>query len=91
LGTDAPNVIDGGGNRAGGNWDTLQCAGVVCSRAELTSELGMCLVQSAECEDALGACNRTVIRTNGDFNGDGEANIVDSAIFRRWLAGYPVP
>ena len=31
LGINAPGAIDGGGNKAKGNGDPLQCVGVVCS------------------------------------------------------------
>ena len=91
LGIDAQNAHDGGGNRAGANGDPAECVGVPCSGVDLPSELGMCLVDERQCEDALGACNGAVIGANGDFNGDGAANIVDSTIFRRSLAGAPVP
>ena len=61
------------------------------AEAQCKGDLGQALDERTQCEDALGMCNATVIGTNGDFNGDGTANIVDSAIFRRWLAGYSVP
>ena len=69
LGIDAPGVIDGGDNLAGGNGNPLRCLGVSCS-TQLSSELGMCLVDRAQCEDALSSCNSVVIPTNGDLNGD---------------------
>ena len=90
LGINAPNAIDSGGNRGGGNGDPLECVGVVCS-SDLSSDLAMCIDEQTQCESALDMCNATVIGTNGDLNGDGEANVVDITIFRRWIAGYPVP
>ena len=90
LGIDSPVAIDGGGNRAGGNGDPLQCVGVVCS-LDLSSDLAMCIDERTQCEEALDMCNATVIGANGDLNGDGKADVIDIAIFRRWIAGYPVP
>ncbi len=34
LGIEAPDAIDGGGNRASGNGNPLQCVGVACTPAE---------------------------------------------------------
>jgi hypothetical protein len=43
------------------------------------------------CQQDLSQCQMTLIEGNGDVNGDGQANLLDSVLFRRWLAGYPNP
>ncbi len=43
------------------------------------------------CEQNLSQCQMTLIDGNGDVNGDGVSDLIDSVMFRRWLAGYPNP
>jgi hypothetical protein len=43
------------------------------------------------CQGDLSQCQMTLIDGNGDVNGDGESDVLDSVLFRRWLAGFPNP
>lgn len=66
-------------------------SGATITLVDAPLALATCFDERAACEEALDMCNATVIGSNGDFNGDGVANLVDVSIYRRWLAGYPVP
>ncbi|MEX2204882.1 MAG: choice-of-anchor Q domain-containing protein [Myxococcota bacterium] len=48
-------------------------------------------VDLLSCQNDLSLCEMTLIEGNGDVNGDGVSDVVDSVMFRRWLAGYPNP